>query len=198
MTQLHYDWTDERVEFIKANWTGGLSASQISDALDTDEQGIRPSRNAVIGKLNRLGETRDGEHVLGKRKPRRTRLHHKKREGLGFSEETTTKGRQRQRLFFEKRKLVEPLLPPQPRPVHQLPAMLPFLGISLVDLAPNACRWPQGDSPFVFCGQPQSCGSPYCNAHTVISRAPATQRDFDRIAKRCMGSMTGESRIMPT
>src|SRR5712664_531877 len=42
-------WTDERVELLKKLWQDGLSASQIAGELG----GI--TRNAVIGKVHRLG-----------------------------------------------------------------------------------------------------------------------------------------------
>ena len=42
-------WTDERVELLKKLWADGLSASQIAAELG----GI--TRNAVIGKVHRLG-----------------------------------------------------------------------------------------------------------------------------------------------
>src|SRR5215211_2405368 len=42
-------WTDERVEMLKKLWSDGLSASQIAAELG----GI--TRNAVIGKVHRLG-----------------------------------------------------------------------------------------------------------------------------------------------
>src|SRR6201982_4145446 len=42
-------WTDERVESLKRMWGDGLSASQIAAELG----GI--TRNAVIGKVHRLG-----------------------------------------------------------------------------------------------------------------------------------------------
>src|SRR5205823_4171976 len=42
-------WTDERVEHLKKLWADGLSASQIAAELG----GI--TRNAVIGKVHRLG-----------------------------------------------------------------------------------------------------------------------------------------------
>jgi GcrA cell cycle regulator len=42
-------WTDERVEMLKAMWTEGKSASQIAKELG----GV--TRNAVIGKVHRLG-----------------------------------------------------------------------------------------------------------------------------------------------
>src|SRR5436305_12771417 len=42
-------WTDERVELLKKLWADGLSASRIAAELG----GI--TRNAVIGKVHRLG-----------------------------------------------------------------------------------------------------------------------------------------------
>ena len=48
-------WTDERVELLKKLWADGLSASQIAGELG----GI--TRNAVIGKVHRLGLS--GRHV---------------------------------------------------------------------------------------------------------------------------------------
>ena len=42
-------WTDERVELLKKLWAEGLSASQIAGRLGG------ATRNAVIGKVHRLG-----------------------------------------------------------------------------------------------------------------------------------------------
>ena len=42
-------WTDERVEQLKKLWSEGLSASQIANRLGD------VTRNAVIGKVHRLG-----------------------------------------------------------------------------------------------------------------------------------------------
>jgi len=42
-------WTDERVELLKRLWSEGLSASQIAGRLGS------VTRNAVIGKVHRLG-----------------------------------------------------------------------------------------------------------------------------------------------
>src|ERR1700754_4502834 len=57
MTQAN--WSDERVEQLKSLWTEGLSASQIARALG----GV--TRNAVIGKVHRLG-------LAGRASPART------------------------------------------------------------------------------------------------------------------------------
>ena len=42
-------WTDDRVEILKKLWAEGLSASQIARELGD------VTRNAVIGKVHRLG-----------------------------------------------------------------------------------------------------------------------------------------------
>ena len=42
-------WTDDRVDLLKKLWSEGLSASQIAGRLG----GV--TRNAVIGKVHRLG-----------------------------------------------------------------------------------------------------------------------------------------------
>ena len=42
-------WNDERVELLKKLWSEGLSASQIATELG------EVTRNAVIGKVHRLG-----------------------------------------------------------------------------------------------------------------------------------------------
>src|SRR5437868_14647630 len=43
-------WTDERIEQLRSLWTEGLSASHIAKVM-----GGGISRNAVIGKVHRLG-----------------------------------------------------------------------------------------------------------------------------------------------
>src|SRR5499427_937993 len=47
--ELGMAWNDERVELLKKLWSDGLSASQIAGRLG----GV--TRNAVIGKVHRLG-----------------------------------------------------------------------------------------------------------------------------------------------
>ncbi|PIR86534.1 GcrA cell cycle regulator, partial [Candidatus Kaiserbacteria bacterium CG10_big_fil_rev_8_21_14_0_10_43_70] len=42
-------WTDERADMLKKLWAEGLSASQIANRLGS------VTRNAVIGKVHRLG-----------------------------------------------------------------------------------------------------------------------------------------------
>src|SRR5260221_129680 len=63
-------WTDERVETLKKLWTEGLSASQIAAELG----GI--TRNAVIGKVHRLGLSgRAKSPASSAPRPRKARTH---------------------------------------------------------------------------------------------------------------------------
>lgn len=43
-----------------------------------------------------------------------------------------------------------------------------FLGIPLTELLVDDCRYPQGDGPFVFCGQPAIDRSSYCRKHHAL------------------------------
>ena len=61
-------WTEERVELLKKLWTEGLSASQIATRL---AGGV--TRNAVIGKVHRLGLSGRAKSSTPSTKPRRTR-----------------------------------------------------------------------------------------------------------------------------
>ncbi|RMH48508.1 MAG: GcrA cell cycle regulator, partial [Alphaproteobacteria bacterium] len=57
-------WTEERVELLKTMWTEGKSASQIAKALG----GV--TRNAVIGKVHRLGLSNRNNGAAEKDEPR--------------------------------------------------------------------------------------------------------------------------------
>ena len=59
-------WNDERVELLKKLWGEGLSASQIAGELG----GI--TRNAVIGKVHRLGLSGRAKSPAVAARPRKT------------------------------------------------------------------------------------------------------------------------------
>jgi hypothetical protein len=67
-----FPWTGEQVDLLKKLWMDGLSASQISGEL-----GGGLSRNAVIGKLHRIGLTERDR--LGLPKTQKVRAPRKKR-----------------------------------------------------------------------------------------------------------------------
>lgn len=96
------------------------------------------------------------------------------------------------RIGLEKRRTGAPVSPESerahvPRPVRpQIDRVWrPFLGIALLDLEREHCRYPkdkgQGRAEFVFCGQPIQAGSSYCGHHHGICYGrsiPSAPRKF--------------------
>ncbi|HTT99624.1 MAG TPA: GcrA family cell cycle regulator [Rhizomicrobium sp.] len=153
MTQLN--WTDDRVEQLKNLWTEGLSASQIARALG----GV--TRNAVIGKVHRLG-------LAGRASPSRS---------------------ERPRLPMAPKISVRSHIPPAPI-VEEDPLVLDDGNhATVLTINDRMCRWPIGDpseNEFHFCGRSPKSGSPYCEAHARKAYQP--QQAHRRNDK---GRMTG-------
>lgn len=69
----------------------------------------------------------------------------------------------------------------------KLAAVVP-LSVTLDELQPDECRYPYGDGPFLFCGNPQQPDSSYCAGHHRLCwqkpQAPKPQiyRDMRRTA----------------
>lgn len=67
-------------------------------------------------------------------------------------------------------------LPPAP-PIVDAPAPPEWLGVRLLELGPQACRYPQGDAvPFSFCGARKQDGSSYCQYHHRLAYHPLSSR----------------------
>ena len=166
-------WTDERVDLLRRLWEDGLSASQIASQIG----GI--SRNAVIGKVHRLG-------LAGRVKP----------NGGPAPAPARAKGPEPEAAVLPPE---EPTLPEPPavvshRPAPDYPLSPPpavaepvALAVServtIMDLRESMCRWPMGDptSPdFRFCGARSITGLPYCTQHAQIAYQPAAERRRDR------------------
>ena len=142
-------WTTERLEALKIHFDAGLSCRQIAA-----EIGV--SRNAVIGKLSRLGLTRDkppGGAPRAKR-PRERR------------------GRSVPRLQYE-----------MLRQVYDEEAFTdgPVVSerrCSLFELSKERCRWPVNAEAeeFSFCGNVPLAGMPYCQGHTRLAYRSLARR----------------------
>lgn len=135
-------WSEEREELLRKLWTDGLSCSQIAGQFGDI------SRNAVIGKVHRLGlESR-------KRKPKTI---------LSRAEKARRQAERRahnlaERLLYRTK---DGRLPPL-KIVETIPAA-PFLGVPLLDLEWRQCRFPRGDGANItFCGQPTEIGQSFC------------------------------------
>jgi len=152
-------WTDERVELLKKLWTDGLSASQIAAELG----GI--TRNAVIGKVHRLGLSGRAKSPSSTApRPRKTRTHaHMLRVARPAIRGNTALAQ-----AFEYEVEVEAELVDNIIPIGQRR--------NLLELTEETCRWPIGDpasAEFFFCGGQTVTGLPYCGYH---SPSPTSRR----------------------
>jgi len=156
-------WTDERVETLKKLWTEGLSASQIASRLG----GV--SRNAVIGKVHRLGLS--GRATTTRNKPSRPRPR------VGAAKRTSKPRFPAQAGNIALRSLYQNVEPYQPAPEDlDIPCEE---RVKLVELTECSCRWPIGDpqtSEFGFCNRPAVEGLTYCETHARRAFQPPQSR----------------------
>ena len=157
-------WTDERVELLKKYWSEGLSASQIASKLG----GV--TRNAVIGKVHRLGLSGRAAPAA----PQRGRLDNILPE-------------------VDEAEVFEPL----PEQSYVAPAVLDGGELTTVStLSGNMCKWPIGDptdDDFHFCGQPVGSGKSYCAYHAAIAFQPSNARREERRTPLALG---GQRRVV--
>jgi GcrA cell cycle regulator len=143
-------WTNERVDALKKLWHDGLSASVIAGRIgDT-------TRNAVIGKVHRLGLAgRMTQSRIRSERPRATYIF-------------VARGRSKK----------QRALPLTARAPHRHSVMLPELApppagtVTIATLTSDSCRWPIGDPKthgFHFCGRPARFNCPYCDYHAAIA-----------------------------
>jgi GcrA cell cycle regulator len=162
-------WTDERVELLKKLWSDGLSASQIAAELG----GI--TRNAVIGKVHRLGLSgRAKSASVGVPRQRKTRSPSMLRIGRGAIRGNTALAH-----AYDIETEAEPQMLDNIIPLGQRRTLL--------ELSDLTCRWPIGDpggGDFFFCGGNTLDGLPYCGYHSRIAYQPASDRRRDRRATR--------------
>jgi GcrA cell cycle regulator len=151
-------WTDERVELLKKLWLDGLSASQIAKQLG----GV--TRNAVIGKVHRLG-------LSGRATPS-----------------------QPARATFKAPRPPRPVAPAAPRRVEATATVARDLvraeprphiqdekpgSATVLTLGAHMCKWPIGDPSadnFTFCGMRSENDGPYCPRHAQVAYQPQQAR----------------------
>lgn len=60
-----------------------------------------------------------------------------------------------------------------------------FLGLTMQQLGPRQCRYPDGDGPFFFCGQLAQSGSSYCAYHhSICWEKPARRPDRQFVSRQ--------------
>jgi GcrA cell cycle regulator len=158
-------WTDERVELLKKLWADGLSASQIAGRLG----GV--TRNAVIGKVHRLG-------LSGRATSSRSsapRRNHVPRQHRAPSLTFGTRGNLALKPSYEAE------YEAAPAPVEELVIPL-HERASILTLKESMCRWPIGDpseDEFHFCGRKKVGTLPYCEHHARMAYQPVQSRRRD-------------------
>ena len=162
-------WNDERVNTLKKLWAEGHSASQIAKQLG----GV--TRNAVIGKVHRLGLS--GRATQSRPVKRPPRLARPKPRFLADGTIAAA--------------AAAPAVPAPPLPVPALviervsaikplpPLLVDGTPATILTLRDTMCKWPIGDPAdpkFAFCGRKSDCG-PYCAEHAQVAFQPARKRE---------------------
>lgn len=141
-------WTDERVAALRRYWSDGLSASAIASRMDASF-----TRNAIIGKVHRLGL--DPRLTVVRSKQIRRRRRKPKVEAVT--------------------PVAKQAAPPPPVVALPIPKPAPTDIVrvaSIIDLEPGECKWPIGHPTIGFCGCTAIHGGPYCQHHTRRAFAP--------------------------
>lgn len=167
------NWTDERVELLKKLWSEGLSASAIATALG----GV--TRNAVIGKVHRLG-------LSGRAKPPAPQPQRRAKPTRAPSHPMRAapfvRGNTALAADIEPVTAQAPEPEPERRPADDV--VIPMSErVTIMELREQMCRWPIGDpgrEDFRFCGGRVTVASPYCSHHAAIAYQPVIDRRRDR------------------
>ena len=182
-------WTDERVEILRHMWLEGRSASQISAAL-----GSGLTRNAVIGKVHRLGlagrvkpgaEPNDplGAPQRAQAAPRRAAASAASHEASPTLMASTPMTQGATALAME----CEPQAQLQIARAEEEIVVPMSLRVTIVDLKEAMCKWPLGDptsADFRYCGSATTGAGPYCQHHAKLAYQPAQDRRRDRDRER--------------
>ena len=186
-------WTDERVDKLKELWGEGMSASQIAKVLG----GV--TRNAVIGKVHRLGLSNRGPAAPGDDAKPAEAAPKPKAAAKSAPPPAAEKPEPApepveaapapppvvRRTPPAIRDATQPRAPGAPTPEEEAArATLAEIEkiakrIALLDLTERTCKWPIGDpteDDFAFCGLNAVPGKPYCEYHVAVAFQPMSSR----------------------
>jgi GcrA cell cycle regulator len=195
-------WTDERVQLLSRLWLEGKSASQIATAL-----GGGLTRNAVIGKVHRLGlagrvkastapatqdiEGADGhltavEEGVSEAVSAGRRVSRSAGVAMGTA---TSAAVATTRIHGNTALAVAEATAEAPQPARAPEeVVVPLsLKVTIVELRESMCKWPIGDpssTEFRYCGSPAHSGTPYCAHHGKLAYQPAQDRRRERERER--------------
>jgi len=139
-------WNEEKVTKLKELWGKGNTASQIAEIIG----GL--SRNAVIGKANRL-------NLSSKIKMRSS-------SSSQSFQDNNSKEKRGRKSRFQSLVIEKDFEPENPK--------------KLEDLDENSCKWPIGhpeEQSFYFCGRSSLKDFSYCKLHLIYAYQPKTRKE---------------------
>ncbi|MBV1704969.1 MAG: GcrA cell cycle regulator [Hyphomicrobiales bacterium] len=167
------DWTKERVETLDKLWQEGRTASQIAAEL-----GHGVTRNAVIGKVHRLGLSARARPAGAPAPRQRSATPRAHRPAVPMTHGNAA-------LAFAPARAAQPA--PRPR-VEEVAEVVPMTEpVTIVELREMMCRWPLGDpttSEFRYCGGKTPEVGPYCAHHRRVAYQPPQDRRRERDRER--------------
>jgi GcrA cell cycle regulator len=174
----HVGWTDDRIATLKRMWEDGASCSIIAKAL-----GKGATRNAVIGKVHRMGLC--GRGTIIRKKPKRGRSPWNRNRRDSKHDKFAAK------LPRTKPSIID-LLPKTPLPP---PSVTDVARVTIHTLDAHHCRWPISATPSAsahgYCGCKAIPGMPYCEDHARRAFRPPAVRNTVRVYQPHYAMMTG-------
>ena len=164
-------WTEDRVALLSKLWAEGLSASQIANELG------EVTRNAVIGKVHRLGlsgRAKSNNSAPRARKPRTSSAPRKTTGSSGSHAPRRPQSMGATALAFD------PSAEMDIEPIAHDNVVVPISKrASILTINEQVCKWPLGDpggNDFHFCGHDSVEAGPYCQYHADIAYQPSYDR----------------------
>lgn len=170
-------WPPNHVNRLKDLWAEGHSCSQIANTLAKEFSDARYSRNAIIGKSNRMGLAgRARAAAPAKMRYATTREERKTAAAKAVPKMRVEPAAPAQRADGQDRRdSIEAAfeMAPPARQVDEAPGFC-----TILTLGAHMCKWPIGDPQadnFTLCGKRKGDG-PYCGEHSLLARAPDAGR----------------------
>lgn len=156
-------WNDDRVTQLKSLHEAGYSCSQMAAELGGT------TRNAVIGKLHRMG-------ICIPKGPKQPKPEREVRVSAGVAVQKINRG---------------PKIKAAPFVCQEAADVIP-LHLSIEDLTDETCKYPFGDGQITFCGHPVR-SAPYCDAHRKVAYVAPQRRYTNKPTElgRALGGVFG-------
>jgi GcrA cell cycle regulator len=159
-------WTDAAIETLRQMALEGKSASTIAALLGA------PSRNAVIGKANRIGVKLTGNIHVAATRQLRSVTERPRRPAMARTDALAWK------------RVAVTAVPRERKPAWAFAQAQvgEMLKVGLEEIGESNCRWPVGDptsEEFAYCGIQTAKGRSYCAGHCRMAYKPPNSRVWD-------------------